>query len=219
MKSGERVMTKYLIMFGPPGSGKGTQASRLAAETGMSHISTGEILREAVKNNTPLGMQAQKFLTSGQLVPDELVVAIVEERLKKNSGHGVLLDGFPRTVPQAKSLDSFLEQRGESLMGILIELSEADCIQRLSERKTCPKCGLTYNAVTHPPKKVDICDKCQVELVLREDDKPETVKKRLEVYRKLTEPLAAYYDQSGRLKRVQGSAAPELVFKSLKNLL
>lgn len=207
-------------IFGPPGSGKGTQASRLAQHAGFVHVSTGEILRDAVKKRTPLGIRAEKFVHSGGLVPDELIIEMVEEKFNHlNSEKGVILDGFPRTVPQAKALDQLLDKMKKKLMGILIDLPEKDCVARLSERKTCPKCGLTYNPVTYPPKKENFCDKCGIQLILREDDRPETVKQRLKVYYQLTEPLINYYEQTHRLLRVDGSLSPELVFKNLINLV
>lgn len=209
-----------LLLLGPPGSGKGTQASRLAREFGGVHISTGEILRESVQKKSALGNQAEKILNSGGLVPDQLVLAIMEERLNRTDCEkGFVLDGFPRTVFQAKSLDQWLNEKKKTLLKILIDCSEAVCIERLSQRRTCSKCGCTYHLGFHPPKKENICDQCGASLVSRLDDQLETIKKRLQVYRDLTEPLIHYYEKSSELIRVDGSSTPELVFKNLINLL
>ncbi len=205
-----------LVLLGAPGSGKGTQSSRLAKEFGIPQISTGDILREAVKNKTPLGQKAEEFMKSGRLVPDEVIIDIVQERLKQmDCVKGYILDGFPRTIPQAEKLDQLsMIQRALSL-----DVSEEECVTRLSGRLTCPQCKLTFNPSTNPPKKADSCDACGTKLILRDDDKPETVKKRLKVYNQQTEPLINFYKRSGRLLAVDGSKDPENVFKTLKNLL
>lgn len=205
-----------LVLLGPPGSGKGTQGSRLAKELGIPQISTGDILREAVKNKTALGQQAQGYMKSGQLVPDEVIIGIAEERLKHaDCAKGYILDGFPRTTPQAEKLDQFSRIHWVLSLGV----TEEECVRRLAGRLTCPNCKLTYNPSTNPPKQAGVCDACATKLILREDDKPETVKQRLKVYNQQTEPLIKFYQASGRLLALDGSKDPENVFKTLKNLL
>lgn len=205
-----------LVLLGPPGSGKGTQGSRLGKTLGIPQISTGDMLREAVKNKTPLGQKAEGFMKSGQLLPDDLIIGIVEERLKQaDCLKGYILDGFPRTIPQAQGLDKF--SRIDWVLSL--EVTEEECVRRLAGRLTCPQCKLTYNPSTNPPKKEGICDACSTKLILREDDKPETVKNRLQVYNRQTEPLIDFYRKSDRLIGVNGAEDPENVFKNLKNLL
>jgi len=209
------------VLLGPPGSGKGTQATRLAAHLQVVHISTGEIFRDAIANKSKLGTQAQEYIHAGHLVPDEVIGPMVEERLNTpDCQKGYILDGFPRTLPQAEMFDGYLDLKKGSLDGVLlIDLSFDSCIARLTGRRSCPKCGMVYNSVTNPPKKENICDRCKTALVLREDDKPETVKNRLEVYRRQTEPLIRYYEKSERLLRIDGSKIPENVFNSLLNMI
>ncbi len=205
-----------LVLLGPPGSGKGTQGSRLVKELGIPQISTGDMLREAVKHKTPLGKKAEGYMKAGQLLPDDLIVGIVEERLQQDDCRkGYILDGFPRTVPQGEKLDEF----SRVLAVISLGVTEEECVKRLAGRLTCPNCKLTFNPATNPPKKSDACDACGTKLILRDDDKPETVKNRLKVYNQQTEPLINFYKKSGRLVAVDGSKDPENVFKSLKNLL
>lgn len=213
-----------LAILGPPGSGKGTQAALLAKKLEIPHISTGEILREAIRKRRPLGNQAKKFMDAGQLVPDSVIFEIVKARiLESDCALGYLLDGFPRTIPQAKMLDEIkndLHNSKPSLEKVLyMELDEKECVRRLAERRTCPKCGLTYNPVTHPSREPLICDQCGSGLILREDDKPETVRNRLKVYCAQTAPLIQYYEQSQRLVRADGSSSPQEIYKNLINLL
>lgn len=205
-----------LVLLGPPGSGKGTQAARLSKEVGLAHISTGDILREAVRQGTALGVQANNYMKSGQLVPDEVIIGIVQERLKQpDCAKGFLLDGFPRTIPQAEKLDQITQLDGV----VSLDVSDEDCVQRLSGRRSCPGCGMSFHILYNQPKTAERCDRCGAALIQREDDKPETVLKRLQVYARQTEPLIQYYDRSGRLLRVDGSAAPENVYKELKNMI
>ena len=206
-----------LILLGPPGSGKGTQSAFLALELRVVHISTGEILREAVRRDFPLGREASTYIRSGKLVPDEIVMKIVEERLQeKDCGLGFLLDGYPRTIPQAKMLDA----RGPKIETVIsLKITEEECVRRLANRKSCSRCGLTYNPATHPPKKENVCDQCGSQLSLREDDRPETVKERFKVYTRQTEPLIAYYQRSQRLSEVDGSLPPKKVLENVKNML
>lgn len=213
-----------LAILGPPGSGKGTQASRVSKKLGVVHISTGEILREAVRKNSALGNQAKKYLDAGQLVPDGIMMEIVKARVNQpDCADGFILDGFPRTIPQAKMLDQLgLPSRTANFFldrTISLEISEEECVRRLADRRNCPQCGLTYNPATHPPKKKEQCDRCGAALVLRGDDQPATVRERLKVYHQLTEPLIDYYKQSQRLIAVNATSTPEIVFQNLINML
>ncbi|MBI3012768.1 MAG: adenylate kinase [Elusimicrobia bacterium] len=206
-----------LVLMGPPGSGKGTQCSRLAAELGIAHISTGDILRQAVKGNTPLGKEASVYIQAGKLVPDETMIRIVEERVQqKDCEKGFLLDGFPRTIPQAEMLDATGPQI-DCVIALLVDAEE--CVRRVANRKTCSQCGLTYNPVTHPPRKNGKCDVCGSDLILRVDDQPETMRERLKVYSQMTEPLVRYYQKSERLAVADGMSQPENILKNLKNLI
>lgn len=208
---------KRLVFLGPPGVGKGTQAKKLSERYGLLQISTGDILREAVQQETPLGVQAQSYLKSGKLVPDEIVIGIIGERLKKTSGHlnaGYILDGFPRTVPQAEALDKMLKSERVSLDKVLsFSLDETELIHRLSGRRSCPNCHTIYHTEFKPPKKAGVCDRCQVALVMREDDKPETVRERLKVYDRQTAPLLDYYRKKGLLVEVNAEGTVEEVLK------
>ena len=211
-----------LAVLGPPGSGKGTQSQRLSKKLGVAHISTGDILRNAIKAKTPLGTEAEKYVHKGQLVPDEVMIGIVKDRMKeKDCARGFILDGFPRTIPQAKMLDDLPYGSGKAALDhvLYFEITEKECIRRLANRKTCAQCHLTYNPLTHPPKNEGKCDKCGGTLILREDDKPETVKERFEVYARSTEPLIDYYGKSHRLVKVDASLSPEEVFNHLLELL
>lgn len=196
-----------LIMLGPPGSGKGTQAKRLTERFGIPQISTGDILREAVKEGTPLGKEAKRYMDEGKLVPDEVVVGIVRERLKEpDCEKGFILDGFPRTVAQAEALDRILEEMGRKIDHVIdIEVSEDELLKRLTGRRTCKRCGAMYHIIFNPPKRDGICDQCGGELYQRDDDREETIKARLKVYREQTAPLIDYYEKRGLLRRIEGS--------------
>jgi adenylate kinase len=195
--------------------GKGTQAQRLSAQRGIPKISTGDILREAVLKKTALGVQARSFMDSGKLVPDEVVIGIIRERMKEaDSQKGFILDGFPRTVPQAQALASMLHQDGRTIDRVLnFELVDEELVRRLSGRRSCPNCQAVYHLEFSPPKKPDLCDRCGGNLIQRSDDQPETIRKRLEVYRSQTVPLIRFYDQQALLARIDGSGAPEAVFQ------
>src|SRR5437762_1021201 len=182
---------KRFVFLGPPGVGKGTQAKKLSERYGLLQISTGDMLRQAVQQATPLGIQAQKYISSGALVPDEIVIGLIQEFLKKTGSHsaGYILDGFPRTVPQAEALDRMLRNEGASLDKVLsFSLDEGDLVRRLSGRRSCPNCHAIYHTEFNPPKKAGVCERCQSALVMREDDKPETVRERLKVYQRQTAP-------------------------------
>jgi adenylate kinase len=210
-----------IIMLGAPGAGKGTQAKKLAEKYGIPHISTGDIFRANIKNGTELGKKAKVFMDQGLLVPDELVVDLVVDRFKESDCEkGYVLDGFPRTIPQAKSLDDALAKNGDAVeYAIDVDVPDENIIRRMSGRRACVNCGGTYHIVTIPPKKEGICDVCEGELILREDDKPETVEKRLKVYHEQTQPLIDYYKIKGILKSVDGTKDLEEVFNEIVNIV
>ena len=207
-----------LVFLGPPGAGKGTQAKRLAREMGLKHISTGDILREAVKNQTPLGKKAKEFMDRGELVPDELIVALIEEVMPP--GGGVILDGFPRTIAQAEALDKMLSKKGMKVDKVLLfEVSDDVVVERLSGRRVCPSCGAVYHIKFNPPKEDQICDRCGTKLIQREDDKEEVIRNRLDVYRKQTEPLIEYYKDKGILIKLDASKDIQEVYHELRKVL
>ncbi len=206
-----------LIMLGAPGAGKGTQAARVAVELQIPHISTGDIFRANIKNGTELGKKAKAFMDAGKLVPDELTCDLVADRIAKDDcANGFILDGFPRTIPQAEALDKVLVSRGEKVdYAVNIDVPDEAIISRMSGRRACVTCGATYHIQFNPPKKEGICDNCGGELILREDDKPETVKTRLNVYHEQTQPLIDFYQAKGVLVTVDGTQALDDVFKAV----
>ena len=210
-----------IIMLGAPGAGKGTQAKMIAAKYGVPHISTGDIFRANIKNGTELGAKAKEYMDKGLLVPDELVVDLVIDRFKADDcAKGYILDGFPRTIPQAEALDKALSAIGDSVdYAINVEVPDENIIERMSGRRACVSCGATYHVVHVPPKKEGICDRCGSELILRDDDKPETVKNRLDVYHKQTQPLIDFYTKKGVLKTVDGTVDMQDVFKAIVAIL
>lgn len=195
-----------LIILGAPGAGKGTQAEFLSQKFGIAHISTGDILRENVKNQTELGLKAKEYMDNGLLVPDELVIEIVKDRLKKDDcKNGFLLDGFPRTIAQAEALERVLAELGQRIDKVLnIEVSDEKILERMSGRRICKNCGASFHIIYRPPKREGICDVCGGELYQRDDDKEETVRKRLEVYHAQTQPLIDFYNNKGLLARAIG---------------
>ncbi len=210
-----------IIMLGAPGAGKGTQAKQIAAKYSIPHISTGDIFRANIKNGTELGKKAKEYMDQGLLVPDELTCDLVMDRIAQDDAkNGFVLDGFPRTIPQAKALDAALEKIGQSMdFAIDVDVPDENIINRMSGRRACLNCGATYHIVSIPPKKEGICDTCGGELVLRDDDKPETVKKRLDVYHELTQPLIDYYTGKGILHSVNGTQPMEKVFEDITSIL
>lgn len=210
-----------LIMLGAPGAGKGTQAKKIAEKYNIPHISTGDIFRANIKNGTELGQRAKTYMDQGLLVPDELVVDLVMDRFAQpDCENGYVLDGFPRTIPQAEALDAALEKAGAKVdYAINVEVPDENIINRMSGRRACVGCGATYHMVHIPPKTEGVCDKCQKELILRDDDKPETVKKRLDVYHEQTQPLMDYYMEKGVLVEVDGTVAMEEVFDAIVKIL
>lgn len=210
---------KVLILLGPPGSGKGTQAVKISKEMQIPHISTGDLFRDNISRNTELGQKAKTYMNEGKLVPDELVVNMLLDRVAKNDCKtGYLLDGFPRTVNQAIEFDKELSGNA-SLTVLYLDVSDEAVMQRISGRLSCTECGSIYNRFFTPPKQEGICDHCGHELVQREDDKPEVVKNRLEVYKKQTAPLIDYYKSKGVLKPIDGEAAPEEIYRQVKEAL
>ncbi len=215
-------MTQFnLILLGPPGAGKGTQAGRIVAEYGIPHISTGDILRSAVKNQTPMGLEAKKFMDAGELVPDSVVIGIVKDRLQEpDTAKGFLMDGFPRTIPQAEALDEALEGLGRAVSKtVVILVDEEDLVRRLTGRRICRSCQAPFHVMFNPPKVENVCDVCGGELCQRDDDTEATVRNRLEVYRSQTEPLIEYYDRQGVVARINGAQAPEAVYKDIRAAL
>ena len=206
-----------IVMLGAPGAGKGTQAKRIAAKFSIPHISTGDIFRANIKNNTPLGAKAMSYMDKGELVPDELVIELIMDRFAQDDCvNGYVLDGFPRTIPQAEELDKALKSVNDNLdYAIDVEVPGDNIINRMSGRRACVNCGATYHIVHNPPKVENECDTCNGELILRDDDKPETVKNRLDVYHTQTEPLLKYYTEKGILYTVDGTQDMDTVFDSI----
>ena len=210
-----------IIMLGAPGAGKGTQAKKIAEKYSIPHISTGDIFRANIKNGTELGMKAKTFMDQGLLVPDELVVDLVVDRVKQaDCENGYVLDGFPRTIPQAEALDNALDNLGEKMdYAINVEVPDENIVNRMGGRRACVGCGATYHLVYAPTKVENVCDKCQGELILRDDDKPETVQKRLNIYHDQTQPLIDYYTKKGIMVEVDGTVDINDVFQAIVNIL
>ncbi len=209
-----------MVLLGAPGAGKGTQAGILKEKYRLLHVSTGDMLREAIKEGSPTGKAAQSYMNKGELVPDEIVTELVISRIaKQDAAQGVILDGYPRTLAQAKSLDESLAKKNKALDVVLyFRTSDEVAIQRLSGRRVCPKCGYNYHVKNIPPRKADICDTCAVGLIQREDDKPETVKNRLVVYNERTKDLIEYYRKKGVLREVDGDLQAEKLFENISIL-
>lgn len=212
---------KYVILLGPPGSGKGTQAEKIADEFNVCHISTGDILRESISEKTELGMIAKSYIDKGELVPDDVVVRIIENRLKMSDcSDGFLLDGFPRTLAQAEALEKILQRLGVKLDGvIMLNVKGEELLKRLINRRTCKVCNKIHHLIFNPPKKEGYCDQCGGELYQRDDDREETVKNRLNVYMMQTEPLIEFYRKKGLLFEVDGNKSINDVFKDISLIL
>lgn len=210
-----------IIMLGAPGAGKGTQAKMIAKEYGIPHISTGDIFRANIKEGTELGKEAKTYMDAGQLVPDELTVKILLDRVAKDDcKNGYVLDGFPRTIPQAEVLDEALNKLGDKIdFAIDVDVPDENIVRRMGGRRACVTCGATYHIEHVPPKKEGICDTCGSELILRDDDKPETVSNRLKVYHEQTQPLIDFYTKKGVLKSVDGTVDMMDVFAAIKAIL
>lgn len=210
-----------IIMLGAPGAGKGTQAKMIASKYGIPHISTGDIFRANIKNGTELGNKAKTYMDKGELVPDELVVDLIMDRFKADDCvKGYVLDGFPRTIPQAEALDKALAANGEKVdYAINVDVPDENIVNRMSGRRACVNCGATYHIVFNAPKTEDKCDHCGADLILRDDDKPETVLNRLDVYHKQTQPLIDYYDKAGIVKNIDGTQDMDKVFADITAIL
>jgi len=207
-----------LIFLGPPGAGKGTQATRLAKDFRLAYIATGDMLREQVKQETELGRQAKEYMDRGDLVPDDLIIAMIRERLEQDdTGDGFILDGFPRNVAQAEALEEEFDTMGRRLTATLaIEVPDDELVRRISGRRVCVKSGHTYHVESDPPKHEGVCDQDGSRLIQREDDKPETVRQRLGVYHQHTEPLVDFYDEKGVLRRFDGTRSPTEVHDRIR---
>ena len=210
-----------IIMLGAPGAGKGTQAKMIAEKYGLPHISTGDIFRANIKNGTELGKEAKEYMDKGLLVPDELTVRLLLDRVALDDcKNGYVLDGFPRTIPQAEVLDEKLSELGEKVdYAINVDVPDENIVNRMSGRRACLNCGATYHIVSIPPKKEGICDVCASALVLRDDDRPETVQDRLKVYHEQTQPLINFYEKKGVLRSVDGTLPMEEVFTAITKIL
>ena len=210
-----------IIMLGAPGAGKGTQAKMIAEKYNIPHISTGDIFRANIKNGTELGKKAKSYMDKGQLVPDELTLDLIMDRFKEDDcKNGYVLDGFPRTIPQAEALDAALKANGEKVdFAIDVDVPDENIVKRMGGRRACVNCGATYHNVYSPTKVEGKCDKCGEELIVRDDDKPETVLSRLEVYHNQTQPLIDYYNEQGILKTVDGTVDMKDVFKAIVDIL
>lgn len=210
-----------IVMLGAPGAGKGTQAIKIADKYDIPHISTGDIFRANIKGGTELGQKAKSYIDKGELVPDEVTIGMLLDRIAQDDcKNGYVLDGFPRTIPQAESLTEALKSQDDKIdFALNIDVPDEAIIERMSGRRACPKCGATYHIVYAAPKAENICDKCGTELIIRSDDKPETVKDRLNVYHQQTEPLIAYYKAAGVLREVDGTQELPKVFEDVVAIL
>jgi len=210
-----------IVLLGPPGAGKGTQAKSISNKYSIPHISTGDIFRKNISENTPLGIEAKSYMDNGQLVPDEVTINMVKDRLQQDDCKtGYLLDGFPRTVVQADALNSFLIERGEQLdTALLIKVPNEFILERMTGRRVCPSCGASYHVKFNPPTSEGKCDLCGSEVIQRKDDTVETVKERLDVYQKETQPLIDFYDEKKLLSAVDGTKAINEVFRGICEIL
>jgi adenylate kinase len=210
-----------LVLLGPPGSGKGTQGERLNEDLRLPYYATGDILRGAVRDETDLGKTAKEYMDRGDLVPDEVIVGVIAERIDSSEAlDGFILDGFPRTTPQAEALDAKLSELGRGVTAVLlIDVSDDEVVRRLGGRRTCEASGHVFHVEFEPPKEEGVCDIDGSPLIVRDDDKPEVIRKRLETYHEKTEPLVSYYDSRGVLRRIEGEAAPEAVAEQIRRTL
>jgi adenylate kinase len=210
-----------LVLLGPPGSGKGTQGERLREDLRLPYYATGDILRAAVRDETELGLKAKEYMDRGDLVPDEVIIAVIVERVENSeAADGFILDGFPRTLDQARALDAELEELGRSLTAVLlIDVPDDEVVRRLGGRRTCEKEGHVFHVEFEPPKQPDVCDIDGSKLIIRDDDKPEVIRHRLEQYHEKTTPLVDHYDEAGVLRRIDGTQDPEQVEEGIRAVL
>jgi len=210
-----------LVLLGPPGSGKGTQGERLNEDLRLPYYATGDILRAAVREETELGQTAKEYMDRGDLVPDEVIVGVIAERIDSSEAlDGFILDGFPRTTPQAEALDAKLSELGRGVTAVLlIDVSDDEVVRRLGGRRTCEANGHVFHVEFEPPQEEGVCDIDGSPLIVRDDDKPEVIRKRLETYHEKTEPLVSYYDSRSVLRRIEGEAAPEVVGEQIRRTL
>lgn len=209
-----------IILLGPPGAGKGTQAKKIQEHYSLPHISTGDILRENINNNTGLGLKAKSYMSRGELVPDELLITLIKDRLSKNDcRNGFLLDGYPRTIPQADALQMIMTESNKKLDAVVnISVDDEELIKRLSGRRMC-KCGASYHIIFNRPEKEGICDACKCDLYQREDDRPDAIRNRLEIYKKQTQPLIDYYGKKKMLRNIDGSKEIAQIFEDIRTVL
>ena len=210
-----------VILLGPPGAGKGTQAKLMIDRWNIPQISTGDILRAAVREGTPLGVEAKRYMNAGELVPDTVVIGIIAERLKEeDAGEGFILDGFPRTIPQAEALGEILTEIGRKIDHVVsIEVDDEELVTRLTGRRMCKECGESFHVVFNPPKEEGACDRCSGELYLRDDDKEETIRQRLAVYSEQTEPLIEFYAGSSLVRKIEGTGSIDDIFARVAEAL
>ena len=203
-----------ILLFGPPGCGKGTQAEKLVAKYGLTHVSTGDVFRQLMRNKSPLAEEVRSYIDKGQLVPDQVVLKVIEEKLKTLPS--MILDGFPRTEVQAKALAEILNEQGKKLDAVLfLDVPTEEIVDRLKGRRVCKGCGVSWHVKNHPSKQEGVCDKCNSALEQRKDDKEETIRERLEVYKRQTQPLYEYYQSQGLLVEIQGQGKPEIIFERM----
>jgi len=211
-------MSKIVIFLGPPGAGKGTQSQLLKERNGFIQISTGDLLREAVKNQTELGKLAKQYMDEGKLVPDDLIISLIKEKLQEYADKNIIFDGFPRTIPQAESLDNLLSHLNKNIDAvILFKIESEEIVKRLTGRRVCPSCGAVYHMVYNPPKIDEICDKCGARLIQRDDDKEEVIRKRLEVYHQQTKPLIEYY--KSKIVEIDATDNPNNIYNKIVSMI
>jgi adenylate kinase len=209
-----------LVLIGPPGSGKGTQAELLRDKNGFVHYSTGEVFRDHIRRKTPVGLAVEEYVTSGRLVPDDVVLKVVNAFMAEHAGKPTLFDGFPRTIPQAVGLDKVLVEHGQRVdMAVLVDLPDDEVVKRLTARRQCRKCSKIFNLTFKPPKTEGVCDECQGELYQRKDDSEAVIRDRLTTYHQQTEPVLHYYSEQGRLQRIDGALGRDRVYQEILKLI